>query len=350
MYTRSKTPIVGVKYREGVIGRQTMRHAWHPVSEESETAATGAGSPWLPHDFSRMLVHPASAGIDGPAHSGQKMPLAGARGQPQPKVPPPAPQPAPTAPPAPAPAAPKPQPPKLSIAHETKFAAPGVWARTRTEIGVGEKVAFTGSAAGNWTATGGVPWVLADAATLDWTAPSRGADVTVKLVAGGEEASVVLKVIEPSPVITGTRTGKIPIPAGTAGAGMYLVLDYHPKTVSFGNVQAKEVSGDATNIHGYYKKHYSKEELHHSAGDYFTSIKENNDDNSADQAKTEDEFKPYEKGGYDWVIPNHFRVKTETGDGKKFAEVTQAFRMIDSTGRVKITKAGAEVERSPGEG
>lgn len=237
---------------------------------------------------------------------------------------------------------------KPTITHETKFAAPDGSAKTRTDVGVGEGVTFTGSAAGEWTATNGKPATQAAGDKFVWTAPDRAADVTIKLKVGTEEASSTLKVLEPDS-ITGVRNSKIPIPAGTAGAGMKLTFNYHPKKVSFGNVKAREVSGPATNIDGYFKKHYSAAELYHNSGDTFTSIKENNEDSVQDEAKSTDTFKPYENGTFDWVIPNKFKVKTESGDGKKFTDVTQAFS-IDATGKEKITKAGAEVERSPGEG
>jgi hypothetical protein len=38
-------------------------------------------------------------------------------------------------------------------------------------------------------------------------------------------------------------------------------------------------------------------------------------------------------------------VKSETGDGKKFTEVTQFFHMVDDTGRMRVLKAGEEVEK-----
>ena len=129
---------------------------------------------------------------------------------------------------------------------------------------------------------------------------------------------------------------------------MKLTFIYHPLNVSFGNVQAREVSGPATNITGYYNKHYSAADLKHDSGDTFTSIQENNEDSAEDTAITEDDFTPYEPGTFDWVIPNKFRVKTEAGDGKKFTDVTQAFEMLDATGKIRITKATtARVERSP---
>ena len=328
------------------------------------------------HDFSRISIDAPKVRTDAMAaprteRAGQKSaasnPFERARGQvPPPQMPPLAPEPEPVAPPpqvpppvpapapepepaAPAKPAPKPGPgaTKLTITPETKFAAPDGSGRERTDVGIGEEVTLTGSASGNWTASGGSPLALANNATFHWTAPNRQADVTIKLAAAGEEATVALKVIEPADLITGTRTDVIAIPVGTAGAGMHLIFDYHPKSVSFGNVEAKEVSGDATNITGYYAKHFAKADLHHDSGDTFTRIKENNDDTATDTASIQSIPKPYEKGSFDWVIPNHFKVITEGGDGKKFTEVTQAFRMVDATGKIKITKAGASVERSP---
>ena len=298
----------------------------------------------------------ARASIPGPARSRQSAEVRSIlhlqRGQklPEPEVAAPTPE----TEPVPATPEPKPEPKqdtkpaKPTITHETHFAAPDGTDKTRTEVGVGEKVTFKGSAEGKWTATDGSPKDLASGAEFVWTAPDRAADVTIKLVVGTEEATVSMKVIEPAS-ITAVRKSTIAIGAGTAGAGMKLTFHYYPKKVSFGNVAAKEVSGPATNITGYYRKHYKDEDLKHDSGDTFTAIKENNEDSAVDTAKTVDTFKPYEKGTFDWVIPNHFKVKTESGDGKKFTDVTQAFAMIDDTGKIKITKAGAEVERSPSE-
>lgn len=293
-------------------------------------------SPRFDHDLSRIPIH-------APHAHGQK-PLA------------PAPAPAPKA--SPGPAAPKPEPKpksepekavkpsKPTISHETTLSAPDGTDKKRTDVGVGEEVTFRGSAAGKWTATNGVPGELASGDKFTWTAPDRAATVAIKLQVGTEQETVSMKVIEPES-ITGRKNSEIPIGAGTAGAGMKLTFIYHPLRVSFGNVEAREVSGEATNITGYYKKHYTAAGLHHDSGDTFTQIKENNEDSAPDTAKTTDNFKPYERGTFDWVIPNRFKVKTEAGDGKKFTNVTQAFLMHDATGKITITKATAKVTRSP---
>jgi hypothetical protein len=236
-----------------------------------------------------------------------------------------------------------PEPAAPTITSETKFAAPDGTAKTRTDVGVGEVVTFTGSASGKWTATSGTPVTLASGKTFTWTAPDRAKDVTVKLEVGSQSAISTMKVLEPAGIIC-ARNSTIPIGVGTAGAGMKLTFNYTPKKVSFGNVEAKEVSGPATNITGYFRKHYTDDDLKHDSGDTFTSIKENNEDSAQDTAKSVDTFKPYEVGTFDWVIPNNFRVKTEAGDGKEFTKVTQAFS-INAAGTEKITKDGASVER-----
>ncbi len=257
--------------------------------------------------------------------------------EPKPKDPPkvePKPDPKPGAPPKPA---------KPTITSETKFAAPDGTAKTRTDVGVGEVIKFIGSESGEWTATSGLPVTLAGGKTFNWTAPNRGADVTIKLTVGTDSATLAMKVLEPA-AITGVRNSTLAFGAGTAGAGMILTFNYSSKKVSFGNVEAKEFSGPATNIAGYFKKHYKADQLKHNPTAGFTSIKQNNEDSAKDTAKLESTFKPYEDGSFDWVIPNNFRVKTESGDGKEFTKVTQAFS-IDATGTVNVTKAGASVER-----
>ncbi|MBL4604880.1 MAG: hypothetical protein JKY02_04245, partial [Flavobacteriaceae bacterium] len=145
--------------------------------------------------------------------------------------------------------------------------------------------------------------------------------------------------------ITGTTKREIRYPAGTQGAGMKLKFKYHPLTVSFGNVEAKEVSHAATNIAGYYIAHRGS--LYHNTGDTFYGIGPNNIDSVDDTAAQSGLAAPWSAGSFDWDIPNHFRVKTEGGDGKRFTTVDQDFKMIDATGKSSVDKAGLHVERTP---
>jgi hypothetical protein len=210
---------------------------------------------------------------------------------------------------------------------------------------VGEEVKFTAPTAGKWTASAGTPTTLANGATFDWTAPNRAASVTIKFETGGKESSVTMKVIEPDDM-TATKLTEIASPAGTQGAGMTLQFNYHPMSVSFGNVEAKEVSGPATGVSGYFKT-YSGADLWHDSGDTFFPIGADNKDTATDTASFSGYPSPWKKGGFEWKIPNHFRVKTEGGDGKKFTTVTQAFTITGTSGESKVEKAGESVTRSP---
>jgi hypothetical protein len=109
-------------------------------------------------------------------------------------------------------------------------------------------------------------------------------------------------------------------------------------------VEAKEVSGGATNVSGYFLTHGMPH--WHNSGDTFFPIGQDNKDTATDTASFSGYPKPWAKGGWDWQIPNHFRVKTEGGDGKKFTTVTQAFSMT-ANGESTVTKAGESVTRAP---
>lgn len=231
------------------------------------------------------------------------------------------------------------------ITHETTFSAPDGSPKSRGEVGVGEEVVFTGTPSGTWAATAGTP-ATGTGPKFTWTAPERATTATITLTAGSKSKSVDVKVVEPASIVA-HRNSTIPIGVGRAGAGMKLTFHYHPKHVSFGNAEAMEVSGPATNVTGFFLKNFTPTELWHDSGDTFFPIKENNEDSAEDTASLSTGKTPWEAGTFDWVIPNHFKVKTESGNGKKFTEVTQAFQMLDATGRVRIDKAGASVERSP---
>lgn len=231
-----------------------------------------------------------------------------------------------------------------TISHETKFAAPDGSAKTRKKVAVGEKVTFTGSAAGKWTASSGTPDKLANGTKFEWTAPNRAANPSIKLEVGDKSASVTIEVVEPAS-ITATKDSEIAYTAGQQGAGMYLTFIYHPKMVSFGNIKVKEVSHPASNIEGYYKHHGMPH--YHNTGDTFTTIGEDNKDTATDEASQSGYPSPWSDGKFDWEVPNNFKVKTEGGDGKKFTTVTQSFKIEGPSGKTIITKAGEKVERTP---
>ena len=236
-----------------------------------------------------------------------------------------------------------------SIAIETNFSAPDGSGKSRTNVGVGEKVTFKGSKLGDWTISGGTPTSLASATDLRWTAPNRATSINIALISGKYTRKMAMNVLEPN-AITTRRVRVLSYARGRMGAGMELKFIYHPKNVSFGNVQTKEVSGPATNIRGYFKDrggNYPHDASGGTGTDPFYSIQSDNEDSATDEASIRNYSSPWKSGGYDWIIPNKFRVATEGGDGKEYTRVTQAFTLVDRTGLTRVTKGGSEVERSP---
>jgi hypothetical protein len=231
------------------------------------------------------------------------------------------------------------------IAIATDLNAADGSGKSRKKVGVGEKVTFTGSKSGDWSATGGSPLTSAGMLTFAWTAPVRGASVTISLTSGKYTRTVIINVLEPKE-IEGKNIGEKKFKKGFLGAFMFVKFHYFPKSVSFGNVQSKEVSGPASNIRGYFEGRKGKFEWHDSK-DTFYGIDNNNVDSATDEAGFWGYPSPWKKGRYDWVIPNHFKVNSEGGDGKKFIDVKQIHTIEGTDGTAKITKAGAEVERTP---
>lgn len=232
--------------------------------------------------------------------------------------------------------------PDISI--ETDFEAPDGSGKSRRKAGVGERVTFTGSKTGEWKASGGSPLTLALGTTFVWTAPSRAASVTISLKSGKYTRRVIMSVLEPN-AITAKKVREIRYPRGRMGVGMKLKFHYHPKTVSFGNTDAKEVSGPATNVRGYFKDHGG--DYRHDSGDTFFAINHDNVDTATDEASIRNYPSPWKRGGFDWIIPNHFKLRTEAGDGKKFTNVTQAFTMEGTDGTTRVSKGGEEAVRTP---
>jgi len=227
---------------------------------------------------------------------------------------------------------------------QTQYIAPDGSGRARSKVGVGEQVTFKGSKIGDWKATGGTPVSLASNQNFVWTAPDRGASVTISLTSGKHTRTKEIVVVEPN-AVTGRRTDVLSYNRDIMGAGMELKFLYHPKNVSFMNVEAGEVSGPASDIEGYFEDFSGK--LEHKSGDRFFPLEINNENSATDTAAIKGFPKPWEFGKFKWVIPNRYRVKTEGGDGKVFTNVEQAFTLENESGKTTVKKAGAGVSRTP---
>jgi hypothetical protein len=216
--------------------------------------------------------------------------------------------------------------------------------KSRKKVGVGEKVTFTGSKTGEWKASGGAPLTQATGLTFNWTAPSRAASVTISLTSGKYTKTVEISILEPNAIKT-KKKREYKYKRHHMGVGMELFFHYHPKSVSFGNIESKEVSGEASNRQGYFRDDGLTH--HHNSGDTFFPVKPDNVNSETDSAAIEGYDPPWRKGGFDWIIPNHFKLKSEAGDGKKFTEVTQSFVLEGNDGTTKVSKGGEEAERTP---
>ena len=238
---------------------------------------------------------------------------------------------------------PGPKPPPPVITHKTDFSAPDGSPKNRDDVGVGEHVLFTGSAAGTWTASAGSPR-RGTGSTFAWVAPERRRSVTIRLVVGRGTASAKLSVLEPNSIVAHKLSDQKPAP-GKFGAGMFLDFEFHPLRVSFGNAATREVEGPASAIVGYYKQ-FSKKSLRHNPGPvHFFPIAQNNrfPGGVKDNASWLDQPPPFSDGSFHWKIPNKFRVVTESGDGKKYTTVIQEFGM-EASGKARVDKAGEHTE------
>jgi hypothetical protein len=238
----------------------------------------------------------------------------------------------------------KPPPPPPTITSATRKAAPGGAANTRTTVGVGEVVDFTGSTAGTWTASAGTPATGASGARFAWTAPDAPATVKITLTVGTQVAEKEITVIAPSS-LSMVVSSNHSLTAGTAGVCMVTDVTVGPTTVSFGNTEWLEVPGPATGTSGYFTK-FSAATLYHNPNPNWLGW---NDRNTGlqDHAAWHAVPPPYAEGQFQWSVPNKYRVAGSTGSGTAFTTTTQLFQMTDTAGTMSVSKAGASATRTP---
>ena len=249
----------------------------------------------------------------------------------------------PEAPESPEKPAKKKKPKKIKVKHFTKFVAPNGSSNKRTTVGVGEEVDFKSNQEGTWSVSNGTIVSGEVGEEMHWQAPDTPGTSEISIKVGTETHKTTFTVLAPNN-ITATKLLEIPFLAGTSAAGMFLQFNYNPMSVSFGNVESKEVSGPATNITGYFAGHGASA-LWHNSGDKFLAINSDNTDSVPDEAAAGPLPAPWSAGTFEWIIPNHYRVKGTSGD-HFFTHVTQAFEM-QADGTLTITKAGESVTRTP---
>ena len=237
------------------------------------------------------------------------------------------------------PVPPVPPPAPITIASATVKAAPSGAANTRKEVGVGEVVDFTASAAGIWKATNGTPTTGASSTTFRWKAPAVADTVTIALTSGTQTATDTIKVIAPNAITmrkVSSHTGDI----GVGGACMLNEVKFGPDTVNLGATQWLEVPGPATGVDGFFKK-FSAATLHHNPTLFYISINDSNILDGSDHCAWHTTPGPYKDGSFTWVVPNRYKLDGEPDSkGRFFTNTSQVFTM-NSAGTMHITKAGA---------
>lgn len=230
-----------------------------------------------------------------------------------------------------------------TVTSETIKFAPNGTTDTRTTIGVGERVRFTGNTAGDWTVSEGRVIGINNGENMVWEAPPTASSPTITLTTPGGAASLSMTVIAPNSLTMAVNSNP-PIPTGTLGAYMLNDLVIHPLHVNFGRTQWFEVPGPATNVTGYWSA-YSAAQLYHNPNPNYLPFDDNNS-GLVDNVAWRGGNRPFAAGTHDWVIPNRYKIDGESdAHGRFFTNTTQSF-YITSTGTIMITKAGALVIRT----
>jgi hypothetical protein len=124
--------------------------------------------------------------------------------------------------------------------------------RARTTIGIGEDVDLTVTPGpGTWNiVSGGGSLASTSGTTVTYTAPDRVATVTIQATGSGCTCSITLNVIEPTGLLF-QKDSNFKHTAGRPDCGYLAKVFVQPDTVSFHNIEIRELNSAAT-LTGYY--------------------------------------------------------------------------------------------------
>jgi hypothetical protein len=223
--------------------------------------------------------------------------------------------------------------------------APGDPSQSRTTVGVGEEVHFTGHGDGAWSAIGGGGASTSDVGTeFDWIAPATPGPVTISHARAGHDAEQVrMTVVAPDSIVFRKTRDEAQTPAG---AGMWTNLTFQPLNVSFYRAEWLEVPTAAENVSGYFLAYQAAghDISHSSAATEWVPMGAHNN-GVDDHAFTSGKPRPWSAGDYEWNIPNKYRV-TGQSDGPVFTHVNQHVHM-EPNGQVTVTKGGQSATQTP---
>jgi hypothetical protein len=223
--------------------------------------------------------------------------------------------------------------------------APGDPSPSRTTVGVGEEVHFTGHGDGNWSVIGGGGTGASGVgAEFDWTAPDAPGPVTISHARAGHDAEQIrMTVVAPDSIQFRKTRDEAQTPAG---AGMWTNLTFHPLNVSFYRAEWLEVPTAAENVSGYFLAYQAAgHDISHSsaATEWLPMGAQNN--GVDDHAFTSGKPRPWSAGDFEWNVPNKYRVAGQ-GDGTVFTHVVQHFHM-EPNGQVTVSKGGQSATQTP---
>ncbi|MDC0936829.1 hypothetical protein OAS39_11125, partial [Pirellulales bacterium] len=248
-----------------------------------------------------------------------------------------------------------------SMTLETETVATKPSDRKRTKIGVGEQVKLTVKPAGltpiKWSVTGDGKLSAKTGSSVTFTADDKKSKPKVTASYGTTTVDVEFDVIAPTGIeFARVKSLNSTYPAGVAASGMHCSIKFNPTDVSFLNIEFLEVAGPASNITGYFTN-FTAANLYHNPNPSWLGVNADNmlagRDHCAMQTGPNGTggWPAWSDGGYDWDIPNKYRVKgaSATG-GYAFTNSTQSFT-IDAAGTVTVSKVddgtAATISRTP---
>jgi hypothetical protein len=217
-------------------------------------------------------------------------------------------------------------------------------ADTRTDVGVGEVVHFSSPVAGQWQASHGTPHSSGAVAKFTWTAPAKAGSTKITLKAGTKTVVKTFTVHAPDSLHFKLKSIES-FPKGQQGVGMYTDLTVGPTNVSFGNTEWLEVGEAGTNVTGYFKKFNASTLVHHPTPSWLRWNEKNT--SIWDHASLFQWPAPWSVGGFQWTIPNKWRVASVGGNGHVFTTTHQVFHMTDTQGTTSVSKGGVSTTRTP---
>ncbi len=242
----------------------------------------------------------------------------------------------------------------LTLDHTTAASTPADV--TRTTVGVGEQVFLTVAppVSVNFTITGGGTLTQPSGDNTEYKAPKDAATSSIHIKNGSlldDVEALSFTVLEPTGVTmhwdgVSKFTPSDPLIPGRAKAYMYTdTIKLSPTTVSFYNVEILEIPGPPTGMSGYFLTNTPPS---HSPSTTWVGFGEDNIIPGGHDSVGFWNFPPpFSPGFFEWVIPWNYRIVGDSGNGKKFTDVHQTCTMVDGTGKMVVSKAGASVTDVP---